>query len=139
MFELYCYPKLRLMDYNPVIFVTGLCRGIQWVQDFLSPHLLHVLCGRPAVCLHVPVPGKETLQVSSGILHRCARPIEVHHRWVMCTMECKHIEILHRYGKCVKELHRCGRCVKVQHWCGKCVIVQYRCGNCMCIGAAHVW
>jgi len=46
-----------------ILHVAGFCGGVQWVEDLLSAHLLHVLRGRAPVSSHVPVPGEKTLQV----------------------------------------------------------------------------
>lgn len=49
-----------------MLYLTGLCGGLQWIQDLLSSHLLHVLGRCSPVRLHVSVPGEKTVQVSPG-------------------------------------------------------------------------
>lgn len=63
-----CLHHLCIIQWNVTMLylITGLCGGLQWIQDLLSPHLLHVLCRCSPVRLHVSVPGEKTVQVSPG-------------------------------------------------------------------------
>jgi len=55
-------------DYGGIVCMfSGFCGRVQWIKDLLSACVLYVSCRCTTVCTYVPIPGEETVQVSSLI------------------------------------------------------------------------